>query len=198
LFDSASAVTKAAFELTDDSPLAGPLAEGSDSYVIALAKTLPSYILSFDQIRARVTVDYENRESTMIAQESGAAFYQSLTNKLAAGKSFATACVLSGQSPLTLPAFSTSTQSLPELGEQATLGQIKEAAFTTGVGRASGFQPTATGGFVIFVQSKIPVDQSKLVADLPEYTKNLRRARQNEAFNEWLQNEAAGALQMPQ
>jgi hypothetical protein len=31
-------------------------------------------------------------------------------------------------------------------------------------------------------------------ADLPQFTESLRRSRENEAFNEWLQAEASRAL----
>jgi hypothetical protein len=195
--DVSADFTKTAFALSEESPISEPLVDGDAIYILALARTVPSLIPPLEQIRARVTEDYQLHEATALAQAAGGAFYRTLTNQLAAGKSFDTACVLGGYKPETLPAFSTSTPSLPGLEDEASLGQIKQAAFTTGVGKTSGFEPTTTGGFILRVQAKLPLDQAKLAADLPEFTQNLRRARREEAFNEWWQNEAAQYLQMP-
>jgi hypothetical protein len=113
---------------------------------------------------------------------------------MATGKSFASACAAAGLQPQVLPPFSLSTRELPELGGRSELSQVKQAAFTTAVGHASDFQPTDDGGFVLFVQSQLPVDQSVMNAELPQFTESLRRSRENEAFNEWLQTEASRAL----
>jgi len=195
--DGSGNFTKVAFELSEESPLSEPVADGDAIYVMALAKTLPSTIPSFEELRSQVEVDYETRESTLLAQQAGQAFYRTLTNQMAAGKSFATACVLAGHQPQTLPPFSTSTQDLPDLGGRVSMGQLKQAAFTTPLGKPSAFEPTSDGGFILLVESKLPVDQSKMTAELPEFTRQLRQARENEAFNEWFQTEAGSALRMP-
>jgi hypothetical protein len=36
----------------------------------------------------------------------------------------------------------------------------------------------------------MPVDQAAMNADLPQFTASLRRQRESEAFNQWLQAEA--------
>jgi hypothetical protein len=195
-FDGLGHFTKVAFELSAESPLSEPVIEGDAIYVMALAQTLPSTIPSFEQLRIQVTADYEAHESTLTAQQAGLAFYRTLTNHLAAGKSFATACVLGGHPPQPLPPFSTSTQELPDLGGRQLMGQLKQAAFTTPLGQPSPFQPTAEGGFILLVQSKLPVDQAKMKADLPAFTEHLRETRQNDAFGQWFQTEAS-AIKMP-
>jgi len=70
------------------------------------------------------------------------------------------------------------------------LNQLKQAAFTTPVGKTSVFEVTSTGGFIVYVQSRLPVDQAKMAADLPQFTAALRRERQNEAFGQWVNLEA--------
>ena len=42
----------------------------------------------------------------------------------------------------------------------------------------------------MFVQSLLPLDQSAMKTNLPQFTAALRRERENEAFNQWLQIEA--------
>ena len=100
------------------------------------------------------------------------------------------AAIAGGQSPQVLSPFSWSSQDVPEAGDHAELGQLKQAAFTTPAGRISNFVPTADGGFVLYVQQMLPIDLAKKTAELPQFTSQVRRARQNEAFNLWLQGEA--------
>jgi parvulin-like peptidyl-prolyl isomerase len=97
---------------------------------------------------------------------------------------------MAGYPPEVLPAFSLSTQELPELGGRAGLNELKQAAFSTAIGQASGFVPTDDGGFVVYVESQQPVDETTMNAELPQFLASIRRSRQNEAFNEWLGMEA--------
>ena len=189
-FHSSEAFVKAAFALTSDDPLAGPVPGTTSVYVIALAKQLPSEIPSLDQIRDRVTQDYRMMQATMIAQRVGTNFAPALAAQMMAGHSFASACIAAGLQPETLPPFSLSTQELPELGSRAGLPQVKQAAFSTPAGHASGFEETEDGGFIAYVQSRLPVDSTTMSADLPRFTAGLRRARESEAFNQWVQAEA--------
>ncbi len=194
-FTAPEAFTKAAFALTSYDPFAGPVPGtpvlGTTSvYVMALAKQLPSEIPSLDQIRDRVTQDYRMVQATMLAQRAGTNFAPALAGQLTAGHTFASACIAASLHPESLPPFSLSTQELPELAGRASLAQIQNAAFGTPVGHASGFEETEDGGFIVFVQSRLPVDQAAMNANLPQFTAGLRRERESEAFNQWLQAEA--------
>jgi hypothetical protein len=185
---------KIAFALTADEPFANPIVAPDAVYVIALARQLPSEIPPFAAIRDRVTQDYQMQQAIALAREAGTNFLIKLTVTMAAGKNFASACVAAGQQPQVLPPFSLSTRELPALGEQVELNQLKQAAFTTRVGHVSDFQESANGGFVLFVQSQLPIDPASMSAELPQFTESLRREREAEAFNEWLQTEAGRAL----
>jgi len=98
--------------------------------------------------------------------------------------------VASHATPELLPPFSISTSELPELGDRASLNQIKQAAFTTKPGQISRFTPTRDGGFVLFVQQLLPLDETQKKTELADFLAQVRRARENEAFNLWLQVEA--------
>jgi hypothetical protein len=185
---------KIAFGLSPDEPFSSPIAGPDGVYVIAFDKQLPSEIPPFGQIRERVTQDFQMHAATVLAQQAGTNFAFSLTIRMAAGSSFTSACLAAGLKPEILPPFSLSTKELPELAGRAELNQLKQAAFTTPVGHTSGFQETDDGGFVVFVQSQLPVDETKMDSDLPQFTANLRRSRENEAFNEWVMREANQAL----
>ncbi len=181
---------KAAFALTTDEPLVGPVAGPNAVFVMALDKQLPSEIPPLDQIRGRVTRDYQFREAVLLARRAGTNFVHTLTESLAGGKNFASVCVAAGLQPQVLPAFSLSTRELPEVGGRANLSALKQAAFTTPIGKTSNFEETGGGGFIVYVQSQLPIDQSKMNSELPQYAAALRRERQNEAFSQWVNLEA--------
>ncbi len=193
-FLAPAAFTKAAFTLNSDVPLAEPVVGPDGIYLLALARQLPSEIPPLEQIRARVASDFQFRSAALLALNKGTNFARALVGQLAAGRSFAAVCVAAGLVPQNLPAFSLSTTALPELGERAELNQLKQAAFTTPPGRASEFMQTSDGGFVIFVQSLLPMDEAEKNAAMPQFLAQLRRTRENEAFNEWLTVEASREL----
>jgi hypothetical protein len=181
---------KAAFALTTDEPLAGPIAGTNAVFVMALDKQLPSEIPPLDQIRGRVTRDYQFHEAVLLARSAGTNFVHMLTESLAGGKNFAAVCIAAGLQPEALPAFSLSTRELPEVGDRANLSVLKQAAFTTPIGKTSNFEETGSGGFIVYVQSQLPIDQSKMNSELPQYAAALRRERQNEVFGQWVNLEA--------
>jgi parvulin-like peptidyl-prolyl isomerase len=188
-FGAPPAFTKAAFGLTPDEPFARPVAGPDAVYVLAFANRLPSEIPPFDQIRERVTQDYQWREAVLLARHAGTNFVRTLTG-MTADRGFASLCIGAGLQPRELPAFSSSTQELPELGERTDLSQLKQAAFTTPVGKSSDFEATSAGGFIVYVQSRLPIDQAKMNSELPQYIVAFRRGRQNEAFTQWVNLEA--------
>jgi hypothetical protein len=188
-FDAPENLAKAAFQLNADSPYTGPIAGSDAIYVIALAKQLPSSVPSFDQIRGRVAHDLAMAEGVELAKRAGTNFYFTAAVQMAAGKKFAQVAIAKDLTPVTLSPFSLNSSEVPELGDHAELGQLKQAAFTTQPGRISEFVPTADGGFVLYVQSLLPLDKSKKDAEFPQYLAQARRGRQNEAFNLWLTTE---------
>ena len=185
---------KAAFALTIDEPLVGPIAGPNAAFVVALDKQLPSEIPPLDQIRDRVTRDYQFHEAVLLARSAGTNFVHTLTKNPAGGKSFASVCITAGLQPQAMPAFSLSTRELPEVGDRANLTGLKQAAFATPVGKTSDFEETGDGGFIVYVQSQLPVDRSKMASELPQYAAALRRERQNEAFGQWINLEASRQL----
>jgi hypothetical protein len=180
--------------LTPDSPISEPVGGAEAIYVLALDKRLPSEIPPLEQIRSRVALDLRLREATQLAQQAGTNFVRALAIQMAAGKSFAAATIAAGFDPQVLPPLSLSTPKMPEFEGHASLNQLKQTAFTTPVGRASGFVGTDEGGFVVFVQSQLPIDRSKLSEELPQFTAQLRERRRMDTFNEWLQREGSREL----
>lgn len=194
-FTAPAAFTSTAFNtLTPDSPLSEPIPSQDGVYVIALEQIMPSEIPPLEQIRTKVADDLRLREATVLAQRVGTNFVRALTLQMASGKSFAAAGIAEGLDPEVLPPFSLNTEELPELDNHATVNQLKEAASTTPVGTASRFVETEDGGFVLYVASRPPIDESKMTADLPQFIEELRERRVQDAFNQWLQIEGGHQL----
>jgi peptidyl-prolyl cis-trans isomerase D len=189
-FANARGVEETAFTLTADSPFSDLIAGTDGIYLIGLANQLPSNIPSFTEIATRVQNDFRTQKALSLAVAAGTNFYFNAAVQIAVGKSFASAAVAAGQSPVLLSPFSLSSAEVPEAGEHADIRELKNAAFTTPVGGVSRFVPTAEGGFVLHVRSLAPADSARKTAELPQFIQQMRRGRENEAFAIWVNNEA--------
>ena len=185
---------KMAFALTPEEPFNGPILGRDAVYVIALLKRFPHETPSLDQILDRVTADYKQSQSLMLARQEGTSNYQIFTNQLAQGQSFVSICEQAKMPMVELAPFSLSTRALGDIENLVSVNQLKQAAFNTPVGKLSAFQPTTSGGMLLYVKEKLPVNTAKMETDLPGYVSNLRATRQTEAFNEWLRKEAEKGL----
>jgi hypothetical protein len=57
-------------------------------------------------------------------------------------------------------------------------------------GNLSRVIPTAEGAFLVYVKSITPPDAATRASGLAEFTSELRRSREGEAFNMWINGEA--------
>jgi hypothetical protein len=186
--------TTAAFKLTADDPVGGPIKADDGIYIIALNKELPSEIPPLDQIKDKVAADYRMMTAIQMARQAGAAFETALTNGVAAGKTFAAVAAADKCAVTKIPPFSLLTRSVPELEEHVSLGRLQQTVFALPNGAHSGLIFTSDGGMVVHVLNRIPADETKMQATLPAFETQVRRTRQNEAFNAWFSHEASVAL----
>jgi hypothetical protein len=180
---------RAAFALTDEEPLAEPVVGEDGVYLMALHKKIPSEIPPLDSILARVTEDFRRSQALAAARQAGDNFYRKLTNDLAQGKTFAAVCGQAKVGPLTLPKFSLSTRSLPDLDDRLDLSTLKDLVINLTPGKTSQFVPTRDGGFVLHLKGRLPAEEATLKKELPEYLKALRQERQFDAYEDWLNRE---------
>jgi hypothetical protein len=181
---------RTAHALTDAEPVAGPVLGQDAVYVIAKHSRLPSELPAYEQVKDRVTQDYTFYETAMAARAAGLNLATTVSNAIAGGKAFAAACAEAGFQPTLLPPFSLSSTNLPAIEQHANLVQFKQAMFMTPVGRASTFVGNNDGGgFVLYVQSKLPMDEAQVARALPDFMKSIRMARQNDAINLWVSSE---------
>lgn len=195
LGQSAAAFANAAFRMNlTNEPFAGPLVTENAVYVLAFGRRVPSEVPSLEDVKEKVTSDFKLQQAAALARQAGFSAAQSLSNAVAGGKDFVAAAQESNLKVVSLPPLSISTRTLPGFEQRVSLNQVKELAFGTEPGKVSEFQPTADGGMVVHVKAKLPIDETRLQAALPEFMDQLRQARQSEAFNNWFRKEAPIAL----
>jgi hypothetical protein len=180
-----------ALALTPDRPILFNSIPGPNAvYIIALKEKVPSELPPLDKIREKVTADYKQQMAADLARQAGRAFEASVTNGLAAKKSFEEICAAANVKPIDLPPFSPSTRSLTNLDQRISLQQLSSLTADLPVGQATGFVPQMEGGYVAHVKSRPAVDEQKMRTELPAFIANIRQYRQNEAFQSWFRRQA--------
>lgn len=184
------AFSQVATKLSNDEPFAEQPLQGDDGiYIVALKGRIPSQIPPLESMQDRVTQDYQNSRALELARAAGRELQTALTNGLAQGKTFESIAAEKGVSPVLLAPFSRKTTTLPGIPNSSDSSLLVSTAFNVSPGKVSPFIPTRTGGFVIHVRSVLPVADTKLQAELPEFLKSLRQSRQYQAFSDWFRKE---------
>ena len=106
---------QAAFKLSADTPFSSPVVEEDAVYILALDRRVPSEVPPFESVRDRVTADWRYEQAVQQARQAGQAFQATLTNGLAAGKSFTELCTAAKLKPVLLPPVSLATRSVAGL-----------------------------------------------------------------------------------
>jgi hypothetical protein len=187
------AFAKASFALTPDEPFSPPVQAEDGFYVIALRRRLPSEVPTLTSIRDRVTEDYKIQQALSLAREAGGVFNRQLTNGLAQGKSFDSICAEAKVTPLTLPPFSSATESMPELQGRIDFGMVRNLASDLAPGKASPLVPSRNGAMLLYVKSRSPVDDQTVQSKFPAFLTELRQERQYAAFNAWINRQMTAA-----
>jgi parvulin-like peptidyl-prolyl isomerase len=186
-----------AFSLTAERPVMfSPIPGHEGIYVIALNGKIPSEQQPFDTVKDKVTTDYKNYMALDLTRKAGQAFQISLTNGLAAGKSFAEIAEAEKVQVVDVPPFSSTTRSLTNLDSRISLRLLQNLASGIEVGKAGPYmpvQPQSEGGFIFYHKARLPIDEARLKEELPEFVGQLRSYHQNEAFQQWFRKQAEAA-----
>jgi peptidyl-prolyl cis-trans isomerase D len=175
-----------AFMLTPEEPFLEEPVLGPDSvYVIGFKSRIPSELPPLDAVRSQVVEDYQRTQANSLARNAGQAFQRSVTNGIAQGQDFAMLAQAAGFRVIKLAPFAQATSSTPELPESVDFSSVKNVAFALQPKETSPFSFTRDGGFVLQVTRRLPVSDTKMKLEFPQFLTQLRRTRQNEAFSAW-------------
>jgi len=190
--------SQAAFALNSEDPLSTiPLMSEEGAYVIGLKNTIPTRDQTMEAVRERVVQDFKTVESVRLAKSAGDQFLISLTNGLAAGKTFSEIAAESRVVVTPLPPFSLSSKTVPGWDYAINLNMMQRIAQSLTPGKHSMYIPMREGGMVLFLRGRQPVDVSKVAAELPGFLNELRSERMGAAFSDWYQRECQEQLKIP-
>lgn len=179
--------TASAVELTEDDPFADPIKADDGVYFLAFDKKIPSRIQTLEEVKARVTSQFNSAEARRMAEEEGAAFHSRLVKEMKEEKTFEEICTTSNLVVVDLPAFSKKTSSLKELSGKASLTSLRNKALELNSGEISGFSKASQGGFIVYLENKEPASEESMKEELPAILTTLQRSRSFEAYSSWLQ-----------
>lgn len=186
---------KAAFSRTPEDPFGQPYLGMDGTYVYGLHKRINSEIPPLDQIRGRVENDYTMMQAAEMARGAGRAFYSTLTNGFAQGKSFTELAKSANLKIIAIPQLAQTTRNLSsDIEDHVSLNLVKQLALEAEPGKPTGFQATGDGGIILFVKERLPIDEKKMNEEMPMFLSYVRRARSEEAFQAWFRKEAEKGL----
>ncbi len=194
-FEAGANLINAAFALSPTNEIfAGPFVSRTGAYVLAYQNRLPSELPAYETVKAKVEEEFKQYESASLARMAGIEAHQKITNAIAKGKSFEAAVAEAGLKVTKLAPFSMATRAMADLDGRVSPNDLKQVAYSLEPGKISSFQGTSTGGFILYVAAKLPLDEAKYNSDLAAFKNYVRQSRQSEAFNLWFSKEAPTAL----
>jgi len=186
--------TRVAFALTpEESIVEEPVVAEQAVYVMAFKQRFPTETQPFDTIVGRVTEDFRRAESQKLTFEAGQALASAITNALARGESFDAAVQAAGYTVQDLPPVSQNARTLDGLPSQLDLTSVKTVAFDLREGQASNFRPGREGGYIVYLEKRLPVSAEEVQSELPAYLEQMRREAGGDAFEAWFEKQMASA-----
>ena len=183
-----------AFKLSPDYPSSDVVEGQNGYYVLHLEKTEPSKQLSFAEAKAKVTEDIRKNRSAQLMQTTATQLHNQILLLMKTGKTFAEAAKSLGQTAETVPPFSLLEASKMDVPDSQS---IIQAAVGLGSKQLSDFVQTATGGLMVYMNSRqAPDDNAALIGSFVMKSQ-YSQVKEMMAFVEWMRlRKAAAKLQI--
>jgi len=185
--------SRKAFGLSPAEPFATPFVGEDGVYVFAFEQNVPSEVRPFQDVEVSVTEAVRRTESRAGAEEAGRKFSETATIALGQGKAFDAIATEAGFQSVVLTNFSSETTLLEGLPARLTAGELVRVAAEIQAGKVSSFTPAADGGFVLHLESRIPVPDETVKAELPTFLTQQRQFGRFSAFSDWERKRFAAA-----
>jgi hypothetical protein len=192
-----ASVTRTAFDLREDQPIAPLPVSGPEAvYVLVLKQRIPSAPQTLEAVKERVTVDYKRRKAEELMRQAGSEFVDKATEGLAKGKTFKALCEEASLRSVELTPFAMpSTNMPPEVTKHVSAPFLARKARELKAGGVSSYSSGRDeSGFVFHLKSRTPVSTEKTRTALPAYLTNLRDRQQDQAANAWFMREFSRAM----
>ncbi len=177
--------------LNEQNPVAfSPILGTNAVYVITFKEMMSGYLPPLDEVQEKLTQDYKQFEARSMAVTNGTNFHAIVTNGVAQGQEFSELAKKHDDTFIEVPPFSLSTSTLTNLDERLDLPVLQQIVSRLEVGEISRFIPTRQGGMIVHVKEQVPLNETRIETELPEFMARLRQLRQSDAFNQWFSKQA--------
>lgn len=188
--DSSEAVAAAAFHLSAEEPNSDVVTvETSGYYVLQLGQITPAKPMTFEEAKARLMAQMTNEKAKEAIGVKANDLRVKITTAVQAGKPFADAAKEAGAVVEAVPAFSAAEPKFDVADAQEIMSRAPEMA----EGALSEFIPTSTGGLLLHIDKRLPVDEAGFEKDKALLAYNVDRNKTEGAFQLWLKERRSGA-----
>ena len=187
---ASSVAAEAAFKLTDADPNSDPVTTEGGYYVLQLAGITPAKPMTLEEAKAQLTEEIIIERANEALSLKGADLRKKISEAITAGKSFADAAKEAGVTVEPFPTFSPVERPKEEQPDAPTImGRSSEMT----EGELSEFTPTQTGGLLIHLDKRLPVDESGFEKEKAMIVTNLEGMKKEAAFQQWLKERRIAA-----
>lgn len=178
-----ASVAGRAFVLTKDKSVSDFIEVEHGFIVMHLVDVTPAEPLAFEEVKTKVAQDYAQAQAGELLQQDGQKTRFQLAALLAEGKTWEQAVAKLGLQSVTVPTFVPATNTGIKIPEATIVGvlssQLSEGTLST-------FEPTATGGIILYISKKGEPEVSTRTSILPEIKRQLLLQRKSQVVDEWL------------
>lgn len=179
-------VAATAFKLTEKDPTSDAISVGNGYYILHLDKVTPSRPLTFEEAKPKVVEEIKDERGNAALAAKAREVQAKIAAELKAGKSFADATKEAGVKVEAFPAFSLAE--MQQVQTKPNAQEIVSKAVELGDGELSDFIPVATGGLVVYVDKRDPIDEAQFEKEKQEQIGRTREMKSYIALQEWLQS----------
>ena len=186
---SATETAEAAFKLTNEEPNSDAITTKDGYYLLQLAGITPAKPKTLDEAKQQLTSELTEERAYEALNLKGGELRKKITEAVAAGKTFADAAKEAGATVEAFPTFSLGEPKADQPDAQEIMGRSSDMA----VGELSDFTPTRTGGLLIHIDKRLPVDEAGLEKEKAMITNYLEGMKKDAAFQQWLKERRIAA-----
>lgn len=187
---SSEEIAAAAFRLTAEEPNSDVVTvETSGYYVLQLGQIIPAKPMTFEEAKARLTAEMTSERAKEALGLKAADLRVKITTAVQLGKPFADAAKEAGATVEAVPAFSAAEPKFEIADAQEIMGRATDMA----EGQLSEFIPTSTGGLLLHIDKRLPLDEAGFEKDKALLAYNVDRNKTEGAFQLWLKERRGDA-----
>lgn len=182
---------EAAFRLTKEEPNSDVISGGQNGYyVIQLSGIEEARPLTLEEAKTQLTEQLTQERTQEALNLKAAEVRTKIDAEIKAGKTFEQAAEVAGVKIEKLPAFSAAEQNRQDPPETSA---VKGRASELKEGELSEFVPTATGGLLVHLDKRLPIDEEAFAKEKAKVAEELGRQKGGALFMDWMRERRKAA-----